>query len=164
MLNVHKKLISVFDSLPLISGLKPHYDWGDSKHFNKLIKLYDNDLTKNIYPVIYNVSNEYSHNENSGEVESRLSLIIATRNTDQQLTNSQRWATSYNNILFPLCQNIITAFTKSAVFYWDQEYDVFEFPNYSEGEENGFTDIIDALRLDTGITITDKCLNKIFYT
>jgi len=172
MINVHKRLIEAFDTLPdigataepVFAGFKPRYEWGDDVHWNKLIKLFGNDPGKSVYPIIYNSSNTIEHDTKRVAATATLTLILATRNTSVDMTNSQRWATSYNNVLFPLARNIEQLFTKSQIFAWDGIFTTVEFPNYGQNGENKTTDIIDALRFDTTITINDKCLKTIKYT
>jgi len=172
MINVHKRLIDAFDTLPYIGatldpvsvGFKPRYEWGDDYHLNKLIKLFGNDPSKPVYPIIYNSANTIEHDTKRVAATAKLTLILATRNTSVDMTNSQRWATSYNNVLFPLARNIEQLFTKSQIFAWDGIFTTVEFPNYGQNGENKTTDIIDALRFDTTITINDKCLKTIKYT
>lgn len=163
MINLHKRLIEAFDTLPLIDGLKPHYDFGNEKHLNQLLKLYANDPTKNIYPLIYNVNNSYDLNSKGKVGEFQLSLVIATRNTNTGFTNSQRWATSYDNVLFPLAEYIETLFKKGSIFIWSGDYTLYEFPNFGNAADENFgTDIVDALRFDTTMKIYNEsvCFKK----
>lgn len=166
MIEPHSKLTEVFEQLPLIQGLAANYKWGDSLHLNKLIKLYNNQQS-NPYPIIYNVSNNYGLDKRSGYLNyNPLSLVIATRNTNVDWHNGNRWATSYNNILFPLAFYILQSFKKSQVFHWDGDYRIYEFPNYSstdEKEENGTTDIWDAIRIDVRMSLVDRCVQPILF-
>lgn len=170
MINVHQRLIEAFDTLPpIVQGevpnrveFKANYQWGDDHHLNLLIKKYNND-DKNPYPLIYNVSNYSTQDTKKGIANCRLSLVLATRNTSTWYDNSERWASSYENILFPLASNIEQLFRRSQIFVWAGEFRLFEFPNYGDKGENITTDIWDALRFDTDITINDFCLNKFTY-
>jgi hypothetical protein len=163
MINVHQRLVDAFDSLPLVQGFKPHYDWGDGHHLNQLIKLENND-NSTPYPLIYNVS-PYSTQDSKKRIATyRVSLVIATQNKATDLLNSQRWATSYKNILFPLAGYIEQTFKKNQIFVWGGEFRLYEFPNYGQNGENETTDIWDALRFDTDITINDfPCINNFTY-
>lgn len=160
MIDIHARLTQAFDVLPLIDGFKPNYKWGDDHHLNKLLKLYINDNSKNIYPLIYNVSNRSSQSEMSNEATVELSLIIATRNKNTDWHNGNRWATSYKNVLFPMVKNMAQLFYKSGFTYWDGRYELYEFPNYGNTEENKTLDIWDALRMDLRLNITNNCLYK----
>jgi len=154
MINVHKRLITAFDTLPLTEdGFKPNYDFGNEVHLNLLIKLHGNNPQKPMYPLIYNVNNGSDLNSRAKIGEFNLSLVLATRNTNTDFTNSQRWATSYKNVLFPLAENIETLFKKGSIFIWSGDYTLTEFPNYGNNAESFATDIVDALRFDTTIKI-----------
>lgn len=160
MIDVHAKLTQAFDVLPLIDGLKPNYKWGDENELNKLLKLYSNDSSKNIYPLIYNVSNRSSQSEMGNEASVNISLIIATRNKNTDWHNGNRWATSYKNVLFPMIRNMVQLFYKSGFTYWDGTYELYEFPNYGDLGENKTLDIWDALRMDFRLNINNNCLYK----
>lgn len=158
MINIHAKLSQAFNVLPLIDGFKPNYKWGNDDHLNKLLKLYINDESKNIYPLIYNISNKSTQSDRGNEAYSDLSLIIATRNKNMDWNNNNRWATSYENVLFPMVKNMVQLFYKSGFTYWDGNYDLYEFPNYGNTQENKTLDIWDALRMDLRLNITKNCL------
>lgn len=170
MINIHQRLIEAFDTLPpIVQGEIPNvqefnaeYHWGDDLHLNLLIKKFNNE-NRNIYPLIYNVSNYSTQDAKKGVANCRLSLVLATRNTHTEYDNSQRWASSYENILFPLASNIEQLFRRSQIFVWAGGFRLFEFPNYGEKGENITTDIWDALRFDTDITINNFCLNEFTY-
>jgi hypothetical protein len=167
MIEPHRILNEVFAQLPTIQGLQANYKWGDSLHLNKILKLYGNEQ-RNPYPLIYNISNNYEVEKRTQHITYRpLSLVLATRNEHTDWTNGNRWATSYDNILFPLADYILQVFKKSQVFNWDSAYKVFEYPNYSntdEKKENATTDIWDALRIDVAsISIFDRCPQPILF-
>jgi hypothetical protein len=163
MIEPHTILTEIVQQLPSIQGLKVNYKWGDSLHLNKLIKLYNNKQ-ETPYPLIYNVSNNYGVDKRTTYINyNPLSLVIATQNTNVDWHNGNRWATSYNNILFPIAYYLLQSFKKSQVFQWDGNYNIYEFPNYSQEGENATTDILDALRIDVRMTLTDRCVNPIMF-
>lgn len=165
MIEPHSILTQAFKSMPPVADNKVvSYKWGDELHLNKLIKLYQNNRD-NIYPLIYNVSNHYNLDTLRKRIDyTPLSLVIATRNANVDWHNGNRWATSYKDVLFPVVNNIMQLLKKSGVFIWDGEFTLYEFPNYSNKDENATTDIWDAVRLDISrITITDRCIQPILY-
>lgn len=160
----HGVLTEIIAQLPKIQGLENNYKWGDALHLNKLIKLYNNEQ-RNFYPLIYNVSNNYEVQKTTQYINYRpLSLVIATRNANVDWHNGNRWATSYNNVLFPIAYYLFQSFKKSQVFQWDGSYRIFEFPNFGEDDENFATDIVDALRIDVNITLTNRCPQPILFS
>lgn len=172
MIVVENKLAQAFDTLPNIGtnpnadppaiGFKPVYRWGNEHHLLKLIELFQKDQTTP-YPLIYQVSNTSRPNIQRKNVEVDLQLILAVQSLDTSLLNENRWAMNYKDVLFPLAENIRKLFFKSQMFLWDGEYELLEFPNYGNGKENFTIDKWDALRFDTTITITNNCLNKIYF-
>jgi hypothetical protein len=96
-----------------------------------------------------------SSKQKKGECETKLSLVLACQNLNVDLTNEQRWAMSYQNVLYPLVENIENIFRSSGSVTWTNEYDITEFPNYGNGEENFTIDKWDAILLETTIKITN---------
>lgn len=145
--------------MPLIGGRKVVYEFGDESHLNQILKLYDKNR-KELYPLIYNVNSESNQDSSRSLGEVDLKLVIATRNLHTEYKNTQRWATSYRNVLFPVAKNLVTLFTKGSIFIWNETFNLKEFPNFGEAGENETTDIWDALRFDTTIKINNHCLQK----
>jgi len=168
IVDVHSQLTKsimgydTYEGIPLVGGLKPVYEFGDELHLNQIIKIY-NQNKKPIYPLIYNITNFSNQSGRRNLAEVDLKLIIATRNLHTERKNTQRWATSYRNVLFPLAQHLETLFTKSRIFTWDTDFALYEFPNYGDGKENETTDVWDALRLDTTIKINNGCIGSFKY-
>lgn len=157
MIQPHTVLTDVFSRMPLVNGYKANYKWGDEWHLNKLIKLYQNE-SKNPYPMIYNVSNTYTAQKKGYILYNPISLVIMTRNENVDWHNGNRWETSYKNYLLPTLTNILEAFRKSTVFHFDENNaTVREFPNYGNGDTSELTDIVDAVRLDARVVITNNC-------
>lgn len=152
MIVVEKFLDTLFADLPLIDGFTTIYKWGNKQHLLKQLELYSKEA-KTIYPLIYQTSN--SSTQGKGECETKLSLILACQNLNVDLTNEQRWAMSYENVLYPLVQNIENIFKSSGSVTWENSYSVTEFPNYGNGEENFTIDKWDAILLETTIKITN---------
>lgn len=140
---------------------KPRYYFGDAKECNALIK----KRGEKIYPLIFQTSNSEGHNRDAREVTTDLVLVLAHRNTRIDLLNTQRWATSYRNILMPLVDNVIQALSESGLIRFDGTYTLEKVPNYSETEakdKNAFIDIVDAIIFRATITLNvkNKCINK----
>jgi hypothetical protein len=152
MIVVEKFLETLFVNLPLIDGFTTVYKWGNKLHLLKQLELYSKEA-KTIYPLIYQTSN--SSVQGKGECETKLSLVLACQNLNIDLTNEQRWAMSYENVLYPLVENIENVFRASGSVIWNNSYTITEFPNYGSGEENFTIDKWDAILLETTIKITN---------
>jgi hypothetical protein len=152
MIVVERFLNTLFADLPLIDGFTTIYKWGNKQHLLKQLELYSKEA-KTIYPLIYQTSN--SSTQGKGECETKLSLVLACQNLNVDLTNEQRWAMSYENVLYPLVENIENIFRSSGSVTWDNSYSITEFPNYGNGEENFTIDKWDAILLETTIKITN---------
>ena len=181
MVVVEKKNSLVFDQLPLMAvnlvgnpdynpnmpisnGFKPVYKWGNEKHLIKQLKEFDKEKIS-IYPLIYQTSNQSDQDNVRNTCITDLTFILACRNLQTELLNEQRWAMSYEKILYPLVQNMEICFNKAGIYNWDGKFTIQEFPNYGNGEENKTTDIWDALLFNTRITIDGNyCINTIKFT
>lgn len=152
MIVVEKFLNDLFVNLPLIDGFTTVYKWGNKQHLLKQLKLYSKEA-KTIYPLIYQTSN--SSVQGKGECETKLTLVLACQNLNVDLTNEQRWAMSYERVLYPLVENIENIFRSSGSVTWTNSYTITEFPNYGNGEENFTIDKWDAILLETTIKITN---------
>lgn len=162
IVDVHKQMIKAVASLPEIGGFKPVYEFGDELHLNMILKRY-NKSNKDLYPLIYNITNKTNQESKKNYAETKLQLVLATRNLHTEYKNTERWATSYENVLFPLAKNLDILFTKSTMFIGDGAFELFEFPNYGNVKENETTDIWDAFRMDLNIKITNNCLGSFKY-
>jgi hypothetical protein len=152
MIVVEKFLNDLFVDLPLIDGFTTIYKWGNKYHLLKQLELYSKE-NKTIYPLIYQTSN--SSTQGKGECETKLNLVLACQNLNVDLTNEQRWAMSYDKVLYPLVKNIENIFRSSGSITWNNSYSITEFPNYGNGEENFTIDKWDAILLETTIKITN---------
>lgn len=150
----------VFDQLPTRNGFKPVYDWGNEYNLIKTLQLFEKD-GKSPYPLIYQTSKGSEQNSSANIATIDLVFILACRNLETDLTNRNRWALTYKNILYPLVADIEKCFKKAGVYVWDGNYTVDEFPNYGNGKENKTVDIWDALLFKTSIQIEGKkCVNN----
>jgi hypothetical protein len=152
MIVVEKFLNTLFADLPLINGFNTIYKWGNKQHLLKQLELYSKEA-KTIYPLIYQTSN--SSTQGKDECETQLSFVLACQNLNVDLTNEQRWAMSYENVLYPLVENIENIFRSSGSVTWNNSYKITEFPNYGNGEENFTIDKWDAILLELTIKITN---------
>ena len=152
MIVVEEFLDDLFDNLPLIDGFKSIYKWGNKDHLLKQIELFSKS-SQTPYPLIYQTSNV--SNQGNDECEVSLSLVLACRNTNVELTNEERWAMSFRNILNPLTQNIENILKSSGQVTWNGNYRKTDFPNYVSGEENFTIDKWYAVLLEVTIKITN---------
>ena len=156
------------DSEP-ISAFKPVYKWGNDYHLIRQLNLFSKEGILP-YPLIYQVSNSDNDENSKNYTTTDLVLILATRNKQVDLLNENRWAMSYQNILWPLAKHIETLFSKSQMFVWDGEFKKTTYPNYGgennneKNKENFTIDIWDALKLEfRGLKITNNCLGNFKY-
>ena len=164
MIILENRLTEVFDQLPAIDGFKPVYKWGNTKHLNAIIKMFSEN-NKTPYPLIYQLSETSVQDTIKNEASARLVLIVACQNTDVSLLNENRWAMSYQNILYPMVANIEKCFDRSGVTQWDGQYTMTNYPNYGNDAttENPQIDIWDAVRIEltNPIIINNRCIHTI---
>lgn len=164
MIVVEEKLAELFNLLPPFPDtngnmVKPVYHFGDGIEANEFIKKRNHA----VYPLIYQNLTEETQNIKANTVSTRLEIVLCVK-TRTEMLNTERWATTYRNVLMPLLNNIGILFTKSNVILSNLEFDIAKFPNYSETEskqKNAFIDIVDAIRVRVPITIDGNlCLPK----
>lgn len=159
MIKVESRLCDCFLQLPEIQGFKPQYESGNDYHLNKYLVAMG-EAGKEPYPLIYQVSNSDNQDEKANQTSTDIVLILATRVTQTEYLNSSRLATSFQDVLYPLLENIIKVFNRAGIFDWDGKYKIEKFMNYGSGQANKTIDIWDAIRLSTTITINNNCINK----
>lgn len=166
MIILENRLTEVFDQLPEIDGFKPVFDFGNQFHLDALLKRYSENNTC-IYPLVYLDITEYDeqHERFDSEMTTNIKLIVACQNTDTTLLNKNRWAMSYDKILFPMADNIKKSFRGSGIFNWDGNTYIHKHPNYGNGDENKTIDIWDAITIRlNNVIITNNCVSQInFY-
>jgi len=161
MIVVEERLAEVFAQLPPIGGVACKYHFGDGIEANKFIKGANHD----VYPLVYQTSNNWTGMVVPEiEVETDLVLLLCVQNLNQDMYNSERWATSYRNVLLPLFENVDKALQRSGIISSDYRYSVRNYPNYSERESkenNKFIDIVDAIEVSLRVTISANCVQTI---
>lgn len=163
MIVVEKRLTDVFSQLPEIDGFKPIYKWGNEEHLIQQLTLFSKE-NKSIYPLIYQTSIGSNQDAIAKTAEVKPTFILACRNENVSLVNENRWAMSYENVLYPLVDNIEKCFHRAGIFMWDGKFRVDEYPNYkSITHKNKTIDIWDALTITflNNVTINDRCINTI---
>ncbi len=160
MIVVEEILTEIFEQLPSIDGFKPIYKWGNEFHLQQQLELYSKAKTSP-YPLIYQTSNLSKQQTFGSTCEATLKLVLACQNKQVDLTNEERWAMSYRNILYPLLGNIEKCFTGAGCVVWNGDYDMQEFPNYGNGKDNFTLDVWDAIVIDVKIKLTNDCVGEI---
>jgi len=162
---VEDRLKAIFDYLPAhvvgVDSFKPVFKSGDQK---ELLAFFKQSTQKTNYPLIWlDMPYEENHrNRNRVDVDS-LSLILAVE-TNSEMLNAERLSSTYKPVLYPLLDNVIDVFTVANILTFNQEFTITKFPNYSddtEGNESGFSDIWDAIKLTIQISLNDNCLREI---
>jgi len=158
MIVVEERLMELFELLPLIDNKKPIYHFGDGIELNKFVIGRKNDL----YPLIYQTSIREEQQTKQKLVQTQLEIFLATQ-TITDLYNTQRWATSYKNILLPLFVNIDIALKRSGIISASEwQYIIDKIPNYNriEDNKNGGVDFLDVLRFRLDITMNGSCIKR----
>jgi len=163
---IEEVLSEVFLQMPeRQTGFKPVYKWGNQFHLIKQLTLFKKN-NKSAYPLIYQTSTQSTQDTARHEATTNLVLVISTVNKDISLTNEQRWAMSYRNVLYPVVEDVVACFKRAGVFNWDGIFKISEFPNFGDDKENYTIEIWDAIMFETTITIEvkangdPKCINK----
>lgn len=141
-------------------GLKPVYHFGEGKELNHFLMGRAKEGS-HLYPLVFQTSYRTVNNPIRNEVETTWEAILAT-STKKELYNSQRAATTYQNVLYPLLEDLEWAMRNSNAIRSTYNWSVELWPNYSETKQmqkHGFIDVVDALVIKTDLIITNTCIN-----
>ena len=165
MIVVEERLTELFAQLPEIqinpTNLnKPFFSWGKKEELNRYVEKTEENV---LYPLIWQLPTEESYNRLSELTETKLILIVATRETRGELYNPQRWEGSFKQVLNPLAEYIIQALENGSTtrIIDIDDISIFKEPNYSDNSENGVIDKWDAIRLECNVEFNDNCLKTI---
>lgn len=163
---VEDRLRDNFNYLPSMIGpnggsFQPVFKAGDHK---ELLAFFKQSQGNSNYPLVWLDMPYEEEHINRGLVKiDRLNFILAVE-TNSQMLYAERIDTTFKNVLIPLLDNVIDLFRVSNVIAHDNNFIITKFGNYSDepqGEESGFTDIWDAIKLTVNITINNNCLREI---
>ena len=139
-------------------SFKVKFSFGDSK---ELISYLINNKS-DVYPLIwlvYPVSEEHTLKKVKMD---KASFILAVR-TNDSLSNKERFATNYKNVLIPLYNNFTELLERSNIVNIAEKINVIKYPNYSNeenSEENKTVDIWDAIKVTASLSITNAHFRK----
>lgn len=159
MIVFENRIAEIVETLPMINGFKVNYEWvKDAKEVNRYLLLKEQP-----YPVIFLISGRTNGVRTDDgvfqEVNRDAVFILATRELDTNLINSQRLESSYKNVLNPLTELFINSLENSSISrVTENGFSVELIPNYENSTKNGQIDIWDAVRLQGDITINNQCL------
>ena len=165
MIVVEDRLRDLFNQIPEVrknanNTNKPFFSWGKKEELNKYVLKTDESV---LYPLIWLLPSNDDYNSLSERVNKKVTLIIATRETREELFNPQRLKGSYEQVLNPLLDYIIQALQNSSItrITNNDSISIFKEPNYSDNSENGVIDKWDAIRLECDVEFNNNCLNTI---
>lgn len=162
MIYVEGVMSGIVNLIPADSeGFKPVYHYGEGKELNAFL-IGKQKEGKAAYPLVYQTSYRSNFNRIRNEVETQWEAVLATA-TKTEVYNTQREATTYKNVLYPLLENLEWVMRNSNAIRSNYEWDVELWPNYSETkrmDKHGFVDVVDALVIRTNLIITNDCINN----
>lgn len=142
--------------------LSPKYGDGDKKELNRWLS---KKKDENAYPLVWLLPAKEDHQFYGKELVRKCQFIIATRESNEDLFNSERYLKAFDIVLLPLTEMLIQGLTRSQkTSLVGQDWTISKYPNYSEVDENFTIDLWDALKLDIEIRFNNnKCLGTINY-
>lgn len=161
MIVVENRIAELINLIPNVDGLKPVFHYGEGKELNAFL-IGRNKDGSNLYPLVYQTSYRETQNIQQKTVTTRWEAILATA-TRPELYNTQREATTYQNVLYPLFGYIDKAMRSSNFITSEYVWDIEKWPNYSESKEmkeHGFLDVVDAMLIRCELLIDTNCINQ----
>ena len=140
----------------------PSFGWGGEAELSRY-------LTKKkdaAYPLIWLLPSSDDYSGNGQQVDKECVLVIATRETREDMYNDERYINAFATILNPLTAYLIHGLDVSTISNLaDREWEVFKFPNYVNANKNYTIDLWDAIQLTIKVRFnnTSNCLKEISY-
>ena len=160
-IKVEDRLKEIFSYLPAIKGFSPIFKAGDQK---ELIAFFKQSGGNSNYPLIWlDMPFEEKHINRKRVKVDNLTLILAVE-TNSEMLYSERLDTTFKDVLYPLLDSVLDAFTVGNTLSYDSDFSIVKYGNYSEqadGAEGGFVDIWDVIKLNLDVEINDTCLRQI---
>lgn len=159
-----KRLKELFNTLPVVTPMAgvtfaPSFVFGTHKYLLRVLKNAVASKT-DPYPIIF-AQTPIIPTGSDQIINFDLVLILATK-TRSNYSNEQRLEKTFEQVLYPLIGNVLTALKESGFTRITNlnNYKTSEFYNYgAQGDTvNEVTDIWDAIKLEVKIEMTDDCL------
>lgn len=170
MIVVEEKLRDLFDMIPEIeinasNLVKPCFSWGDEGALRQfMVAAYNIDVNFNLYPLIWLLPSKDDNNPRAKTLTKKVSLVISTLETRDELLNDQRLQGTFKNVLNPLSDYIEQCFLNSSITLLQSNIETFKHPNYSVNKKSGSIDKWDAMRIDCEVEFNSNCLKPIKWT
>lgn len=168
MIIVEEKISSIVEQMPKIQvnsdyTTRPKFHWGDKHELVKFLELNKDDS----YPLIWLLLGADVHVERGHLCKRQCEFVLATRETNKDLLNHQRFEKSYKFVLNPLLEYLIDGLKSSSISRVAEDtWTVQRVPDYTESyykndNDNYTIDLWDALKLTISVEFNTNCLNAI---
>ena len=143
---------------------QPNFHWGDRHELVKYLEI----KSEEAYPLVWLLLGVENHREDGMICRRDCEIIIATRETDKSLLNTQRYLKSFDTVLNPVLKYLIeglNSFTKTKIV--NDQWSIERRPDYTESyykndNDNYTIDLWDALKLLCELEFYgNKCSNTI---
>ncbi len=175
MIRPELRIKEITDVLPVItigsSDYKPLYDFGTQEDLYNFLKQKQSEVAQsgsgNVYPIIW-METPVRKRGNEKRITFELTLVIATL-SNRNMSNIQREAVSFDTVLVPLYNNILTGLKQSGFTQvvtndtlLDHSVDRTDYYNYGPDQDpnHDSPDIWDAIKLETEVIMTSNCIRE----
>jgi len=140
---------------------KAKFHWGDDKELNRYIELNKEDS----YPLIWLLPSPNHYKHRGKQLYKKCEFVIATREKVKDLFNDERYLKSFDVVLNPLTEKLIHGLKSSSISELNgEDWNIMNFPNYSNMDKNATIDLWDAVKLVIDVKFTEGgCLRDIKY-
>ena len=145
-----------------------YFGWGNKKELNKQLVTLLKDEDNVVYPLIWLLPSKDNYKDNGLTVTKECSIIVATRETREELLNDQRWQASFQYVLNPTSNYVIEGLrTSGASRILEGEWSIERFSDFSDDEEESreddkhTIDLWDAIKIEASVEFTNNCLKTI---
>lgn len=144
---------------------QPNFHWGDRHELVKYLEL----KSEEAYPLIWLLLGVENHKDRGSVCFRDCELIIATRETDKTLLNSQRYLKSFETVLNPVLDLLVEGLQSSSTTrIVNDSWSIERRPDYTESyyknDNDNFTiDLWDAIKLLCEVEFNNNCQNTILW-
>lgn len=165
MIIIEERFEEMIDVIPEMGNpptstdkFKVKFSFGDDKELTSYLI----NNKSNVYPLIWLIY-PIIENHTLKKVDLPEASFILAVQTNNYLSNKERFATNYKNVLIPLYNNFIELMQKSNIINMAESKKVIKYPNYSNennDKENKTVDIWDAIKVTISCNLTDAYFRK----
>lgn len=168
MIIIENRIKEIISLMPVVRinddiSQSPNFHWGDRKELVKYLEVKKDAA----YPLIWLLPSVDEHKERGRLCTRECVFVIATRETQKDLLNDERFEKSYEVVLNPVLKYLIQGVGSTSIARIENEmWSVERLPDFTESyykndNDNYTIDLWDAIKFSATVEFNNHCLNTI---